>query len=269
MGDALKQLFTRVLCLTLPRWTPLVATFVAICLAASLAHAQQGQGVQRVPADSRIRIIPYAENSIISLRGHLGYQMLIEFDAAERIENVAIGDSLSWQVTPNRAATMLFLKPVVSGAATNMTVVTSLRIYSFELRAQQAASPSDPNIIYVVRFSYPDAHAPAAEPPRSTTPQVRNSNYSFRGDGFGPVRVFDDGAMTYFQFAENAETPAIFAIGENGSEELVNTQTRAPYVVVDQVARAFVLRSGRHQLRVLNDGFGRAPTSVEREGSRQ
>jgi type IV secretion system protein VirB9 len=251
------------------------AALMIACLAAPPAHAQQDAGTQRqhaqsAPADSRIRLIPYGENSIISLRGHLGYQMLIEFDQAERIENVAIGDSLAWQVTPNRAATMLFLKPVISGAATNMTVVTTLRIYSFELRAQQATSPSDPNIIYVVRFSYPDARAPEAETPHPLAPQVRNSSYSLHGDGFRAVRVFDDGAMTYFQFPENAETPAIFAIGENGEEELVNTQTRAPYVVVDQLARAFVLRSGRHQLRVSNDGFGRVttPAPAEREGSR-
>ena len=34
----------------------------------------------------------------------------------ERIENVAIGDSLGWQVTPNRKANLLFLKPMAAPA---------------------------------------------------------------------------------------------------------------------------------------------------------
>ena len=151
-----------------------------------------------------------------------------------------------------------------------MTVVTTLRSYSFELRARQAASPSDPSIVYIVRFSYPDARAPEVQAPRPSPPPAMNLHYSLRGDDFGAVRVFDDGTMTYFQFPENVETPAIFLLGANGQEELVNTQTRPPYVVVDQIAHAFVLRLGRRQLRVRNEDYGRpaAGAAREMEGSR-
>jgi type IV secretion system protein VirB9 len=167
---------------------------------------------------------------------------------------------------------MLFVKPVVAGAATNMTVVTTLRRYSFELRAREATGPSDPSIIYAVRFTYPDTRVGEAEPPRPVPPQAINLNYSISGsDRFGDVRVFDDGTMTYFQFPENVETPAIFALTEAGREELVNTQTRAPYVVVDHVARGFVLRSGRYRLRVRNEGYGRTASggAAQTEGARQ
>lgn len=232
-----------------------LAALALAAIAVQPAAAQQPAPTQLAAVDSRIRIIPYNENRIVTLRGHLGYQMLIEFDPAERIENVAIGDSLAWQVTPNRAATMIFLKPMVVGAATNMTVVTTLRRYSFDLRSQEATGPNDPNIIYSVRFTYPDARAPAVPLP-PPPPQPVNLDYTAQGsDRFGRVRVFDDGAMTYFQFPENAETPAIFVIGEQGEEELANTQMRAPYVVVDRIARGFVLRSGRYHMRVTNERF--------------
>jgi type IV secretion system protein VirB9 len=203
-----------------------LAALTVTGVAADPACAQLGTGaqgqLQGERVDSRIRTIAYSENSIVSLRGHLGYQMLIEFDPAERIENVAIGDSLAWQVTPNRAATMLFLKPVVAGAATNMTVVTTLRRYAFELRALEASGPSDPSIIFALRFSYPDTRAPVVEAPQPVTPQAINLNYTLRGSNrFGAVRVFDDGEMTYFQFPDNVETPAIFVLGESGEEELV------------------------------------------------
>lgn len=253
-----------------------LATLAIACMA-SPVQAQPSQGApqleaQREPADARIRVIAFSEDRIVSLRAHLGYQIMIEFDPAERIEDVAIGDSLAWQVTPNHAATLLFVKPVVAGAATNMTVVTTLRRYAFDLRAREATGPSDPSIIYAVRFSYPDAGSREPAPARPSLPQTLNLNYTFRGsDRFGAVRVFDDGQATYFQFPEDVEMPAIFALGENGEEELVNAQVRPPYVVVDHLARGFVLRSGRHRLRVRNEAYGRAAAAapVEVEGGRR
>lgn len=246
-----------------------LAALAAVWLmGATLAFAQ---GVTPSPSagDPRIRVVTYNENQIVSLRGYLGYQMLVEFDPAERIENVAIGDSLGWQVTPNRAATLLFVKPIVRGAATNMTVVTTLRRYSFQLVARDASGPSDPNIIYTVRFAYPGAAAAAAA--RATTtasagpapPALANLNlaYSVKNAAHGSaVRVFDDGRSTFFQFAEAADAPAIFLLGPDGKEELVNAQWRGQYMVVDQVAQDFVLRIGRRGVRVHNDGW-KAPTA--------
>jgi type IV secretion system protein VirB9 len=238
-------------------------------IAATLAFAQ---GVTPEPShgDPRIRVVAWSENQIVRLRGHLGYQMLVEFDPDERIENVAIGDSLGWQVTPNRAATLLFVKPIARGAATNMTVVTNLRRYAFELSTREATGPADPNIIYTVRFSYPPPPARAGEtgdpaPPAPAPTNVADLNlaYSTRGGrGMAPVRVFDDGAATYFQFAEGADAAAVFVIGADGKEELVNAQWRGPYMVVDQIAQAFILRIGRANVRVKNDGWRAASAPV-------
>ncbi len=237
-----------------------LAAIVAACIVGIGAAFAQGVTPSPSPGDPRIRIVRYSDNQIIALRGHLGYQMLVEFDPAERIENVAIGDSLGWQVTPNRAATLLFLKPIARGAATNMTVVTTLRRYSFELTAREATGPADPNIIYTVRFAYPPpppAPAPVVvAPPPAPTLADLNLAYSTKGGGRLPdVHVFDDGRATYFQFADAAEAAAIFIVGRDGDEELVNAQWRGPYMVVDQVAQEFVLRIGRQKVRVRNDGW--------------
>ena len=250
------------------------AIVCAWLLGASLALAQ---GVSPAPSagDPRIRVVRYNENQIVSLRGHLGYQMLVEFDPAERIENVAIGDSLGWQVTPNRAATLLFLKPMTRGAATNMTVITSLRRYSFELTAREATGPSDPNIIYTVRFAYPASTAitpTQAAPPPSAGPALADLNLAYSAKGGGrmpPVRVFDDGRATYFQFADAADAPAIFLVGPDGKEELVNAQWRGQYMVVDQTARDFVLRIGRRGVRIHNDGWREPTPAPLGEGGRR
>ncbi len=233
---------------------------VIIALAASLACAGAALAQSTMPApgpvDPRMRVIAYDPDQVVALAGHLGYQMMIEFDAGERIENVSIGDSVSWQITPNRAANLLFIKPVERHAATNMTVVTNLRRYAFELRAYDPGRAEN-LITYNLRFIYPAPPAVLEEaPPVEAEPDVAelNFNYSFSGArAIIPAKVFDDGRFTFFEFAEGLDSPAIFVIGPDGGEELVNNQVRGRYTVVDRVAEEFVLRYGRSRTRVHNN----------------
>lgn len=238
----------------------LARTFAVALLGVSLAGAAMAQDAER---DPRLRVIPYEEAQVIGIAGHLGYQMMIEFDPQERIENVSIGDSLGWQVTPNRAATLLFLKPVAAHAATNMTVVTTRRRYAFALSVREARGPDDPNIIYSLRFSYPaDAAAADGAPPADF-----NFDYAVSGEAaFAPLRVFDDGRFTYFQLPEGAETPAIFVVNHRGEEEVANSQVRGAATVVEQLSDAFVLRLGRDAVVVSRGGAApeaRAPRRAQ------
>lgn len=220
-----------------------------------------GAAVQPAPGqlDPRIRSVFYDPGQVVEVTGHLGYQMMIEFGPGERIENVSIGDGQDWQVTPNRRADLLFLKPLEAGAATNMTVVTSRRRYSFLLSARAASGPKDPRLIFGLRFDYPPE--PAAEPAAAAPepPSERNAAYTYTGSpGLAPARVFDDGRSTWFAFAEGPETPAIFAMDATGAESVVNSAMRGDYVVVDQIAPAFRLRRGKETLTLHNDAW-RAP----------
>ncbi|QGZ96827.1 TrbG/VirB9 family P-type conjugative transfer protein [Terricaulis silvestris] len=228
--------------------------FIVFLCVAGVALAQE------TPRDPRLQVLPYEEGQVISLDGHLGYQMMIEFDPQERIENVSIGDSLAWQITPNRAATLLFVKPIVAHAVTNMTVVTTRRRYAFTLRAREPVGPDDARIIYGLRFSYAGGQA-AAE--AVVAPSAFNFNYATTGSQtLTPLQVFDDGRFTYFQMREGGEVPAIFALDSHGEEELVNSQMRGDITIVDRVADAFVLRYGRDAAIVRS---GVAPPADARE----
>ena len=92
-----------------------------------------------------IRYVDYNPDAIIRLTGHTGYQMMLEFEAGEQIETVGIGDSSGWQVTPNGAGTVMFLKPVGLPPATNLSIITNLRRYNLELLAMTAQRPTCPN----------------------------------------------------------------------------------------------------------------------------
>lgn len=227
-------------------------------LAASLAMAGSPLAAETPrpgATDPRIRTVRYDPDQVVRLTGYLGAQTMLEFGPDERIETVSIGDALGWQVTPNKKADLLFLKPLDRTAATNMTVVTDRRRYVLELVvAGPKASTRD--LAYVVRFLVPTPIQVTAAPPPPPAPVARNSAYTAKGDlAIQPSRVFDDGASTYFSWPAQADLPAVFVVGADGGEGLANAAVRNGYLVVDQLAPRFVLRSGKASLIVTNDSL--------------
>ena len=90
--------------------------------------------------DARIVEKFYDAGKVVRIEGKTKVQATIQFAEDERIENVAIGDSEAWQVTPNKRANLLFVKPLAPAASTNMTVVTDRRTYLFDLVASDRKS---------------------------------------------------------------------------------------------------------------------------------
>lgn len=206
--------------------------------------------------DARVQTVFWDPDQIVNITGATGWQLMIEFAADERIENVAIGDAQAWQVTPNKRARNLFLKPLLKNAQTNMTVITDRRRYIFALDTapRRASTP------WVVRFEYPSPPIVLVpETVQEQQPVVENSNYIKQGDaGLLPTRIWDDGRMTYFEFDENVSLPAIF-VGKPGNDEaLANSTMRGRIVVIQQLASAFTLRDGKRFATVRRpDGNGK------------
>ena len=215
----------------------------ALLLAVFLLEVSARRPIRELDSGSHVQTIYYNPDAVIPLTGAVGWQMMIEFGEDERIENVAIGDAAAWQVTPNKRARMLFVKPLSRKASTNMTVITSLRRYSFNLGvgARQARTP------WIVRFDYPALPPVPVPPPPPPPPPIKlDFGYAMAGDtGLLPSRVWDDGHQTYFEFREETAMPAIFAGGPGKDESLVNFSVRDRVIVVQQRAARFTLRSGK------------------------
>lgn len=214
-------------------------------------------------ADRRIETRYYSPDRIISIAGHEGVQTMIEFGNDERIENIALGDSAAWQVTPNKRANLLFLKPLMTKARTNMTVVTDKRRYLFDLyNGRRLSRP-----LYSLRFVYPEdvkaAVALEAPPPAPLTPPpVLNNNWAAKGDAkLIPARIYDDGVSTFIAWADTNELPAIFAVGTDGGEGPVNFTVKGDYIVIDGVAPGYVVRLGKASATLTN-GAPRAPKPI-------
>lgn len=189
---------------------------------------------------------------------------------SEQIVEVAIGnsDAWLWKISDNK--NRLYLKPVGDDASTNMTVRTSLgRIYNFELIARTATGPDDENLIFAVKFVYPDdvdrnilqfPKAPVSDEPDMRNINAYNFNYEYTGEpSIAPLKVFDNGEFTYFQFAhKNAELPAIFAVDSQGFESLVNFRIAGDYIIAERVSAQFTLRNGSDIVCIYNNNLFRS-----------
>ena len=125
----------------------LPAAALGLLASATALHAEDPRLVQRL----------YDPGQVVRIEGRPSVQATIRFGDDELIENVAIGDSNAWQVTPNKRANLLFVKPLAEKAATNMTVVTNEHTYFFDL----LASPKVTKPLYELAFTYPQAVKPA------------------------------------------------------------------------------------------------------------
>jgi type IV secretion system protein VirB9 len=226
----------------------MIAVLILAVPAAGVSQVQPLPGA----GDPRLQIVDYSEGSIVQLRGAPGYQLMVELSPDEQVQNVAVGDSTAWQISVSKTGDRLFLKPVQPDSATNMTVVTSVRQYSFDLFA--FAQPTG-DMPYTVRFRYP---AVGPSPDRKDAEYVdvssalrRNSHYRISGDRLlRPSSVTDDGDHTYIKWPRRSAVPAVYAIDRNGNEILANGMMRPDDVyVVDGVPGKLTFRIDRSVAR--------------------
>lgn len=200
----------------------------------SLAEVRPTPGT----GDPRIQTVVYDPEQVIQLQVAVGYQLTLEFGTDERIENVAVGDSGAWQVTPNKRGDHLFIKAAQNGVTTNMTVVTDARTYSFVLAPAYGPTPDLPFTVRI-KLEAPviatiDAGGPA---------KLEEGEYKLSGSrALRPSAISDDGTHTYMQWAQSQTMPAVFAIDPQGQETLVNGMMRNGMYVIDSVANRLVFR---------------------------
>ncbi|HEV2864984.1 MAG TPA: TrbG/VirB9 family P-type conjugative transfer protein [Allosphingosinicella sp.] len=224
-------------------------SLLAAALALALAPGALPAQVQPQPGtgDPRVQTVDYDPDQVVLLQAAPGYQVTLEF-GDERIENVAVGDSGSWQVTANRRGDFLFVKPL-QAAPTNMTVVTDSRVYLFELSPIYGA---DAGMAYTVRFRYPAPEGAAAEEETAQggpddAPQGR---YRLSGArSLRPSAISDDGVHTYIEWPAERTLPAVYTVDGQGRESLVNGAMRDEVFVIDEVVRRLVFRIDDREAR--------------------
>jgi type IV secretion system protein VirB9 len=110
-----------------------------------------------IGTDPRVSIRDYAENQVITFAARPNYQSTIQFGDEERIENIAVGESGAWQITPNRRANLLRQTHLGQSARHQHDRGDRPPHLLVRIAQQRGARP-----LYLLRFAY----APDPSPPR-------------------------------------------------------------------------------------------------------
>ncbi|QUL38065.1 TrbG/VirB9 family P-type conjugative transfer protein [Erythrobacter sp. JK5] len=243
---------------------------------AALALALAGPAIAQEPPranDPRLVTLTYDESAVVRINGKVKVQTTIKFAPDEQIENIAIGDSAAWQVQPNKAQSIVFVKPLAPTATTNMTVVTSRRTYLFDLVASPRNAP-----LYVMQFRYPELEraeeearlaaaqatrqerasalelAAASDPYAVVDPATLNFDWTGKGKAdLLPTRAYDNGEVLFLTWPDGAPIPAILVTNEDGDEGPVNFTVRGETVVLDSVPTSVILRAGGDTATLTNN----------------
>lgn len=274
----------------LREWVVISALFLFVTLSASTSFSQAP-----ITTDSRIRTLVYNPNEVYELKFYYNYQSFIEFSQDEEIEMISIGESFAWRLTP--AGKRIFIRPLEIAAHTNMTIITNKRTYHFDIRSDEFNGKADEDLVYTVRFFYPQIDQPLPIPPQLAVPNVAappipvaqpiealiktpvpgasvdedlpgvidrnlsngqplNFDFSLAGksDDIVPLKVYDDGKETFFQFANsNLVVPTISLVDPNGNETPLQYLLKDNYVSVPVIGRQFTLRLADSLLCIYNN----------------
>lgn len=221
-----------------------------------------------ISTDSRLRVMTYSPDAVFKYVGYYNYQASIEMAPDEEVVNISMGDTTGWQIVPS--GNRIFLKPIEQDAQTNMTLITNKRIYFFELYAEEAKNMRDPDMVFNVKFLYPEnkingdtlkyGNLDDNIMPDLSRPEKYNFNYTITGnEEIAPIKILDDGEFTYLQFRNmNAEMPAIFAVDDDLKEYVINyriLEEKLPTVVIEKVYKKLTLRSSKKITCVFNEAL--------------
>lgn len=224
------------------------------------------------PQDFRIRTVDYSDGQVYRITGFFGFHALIMFAPDERIEKVG-GFEKGWSV--DNLGNKLLVHPKIDDADSNLTVVTSRRVYFFDLAVKPfpkkyISQADDPDQTYALRFRYPEDEARAAlaaaqqraveqklaSAATAVVEKPKHWNYTYMGaEAIRPYQVWDDGTFTYFKFYAQQDLPSFFVINDDGSESVVNkgVERDGDTVVVQRVGKQFVLRMGNSVTCIYNE----------------
>lgn len=212
--------------------------------------------------DPRFKTFSFSPNTTYKILTVYDNPSYIEFEANEGVTTIMNPKKTAWQLVSS--GNRLFIKPEESDADTSITVMTNKRIYFFEMYAKEPEGNFDPDYTFSFKFKYPSeeesktirTYAKSILPDVDQNPWKYNFSYTITGeDSLYPVKIFDDGEFTYFEFHKNSKMPAIFSVDSNGFESIVNFRIVGEYLIVEEVSGKFTLRNGAEIVCVFNENM--------------
>lgn len=216
------------------------ALFLVLSVALSAVPAAAQFYAQPGMSDQRFRTFSFIPDGIYQLDVQPGFHVAISFAASEQIQTVAMGNDSGWQVQPSGRGDMLFVTAGGGAQPTNMTVITDIRTYIFDIALGQDGAP------WMVEFEYPPLEMAAEEP--FDAAEYGLGRYRLRGDEqVHPAEIGDNGHKTVIRWREGLPLPAVFADDGSGEEMVVDSQMRDGRIFIDRVYSELIFRLGDHR----------------------
>lgn len=212
-----------------------------IALTVLVAAVAPADVPQPLAFDSRVETLEWRNGAVLPLRTTAGASLTIIFAPGEAIQTVVVGDPAAVDVQVAPQADSLVLRAQRRPVSDLVEVRTQLRAYRFRLVLGQAN-----DVVYAVRFSIPAA--PQAAPTLTYPPPEAVNHYALKGTAsLRPIRVVDDGARTFIEWAPDQALPAVFAVSPLGEEETVDSYMRGGVMVIDRIYGRLIFRIGKHK----------------------
>lgn len=245
----------------------MIRTLFAALLATLTFQAQAEVKAIPMPGDTKLVVFSFDQNNTYTILARPRNITNIALHPDEEVVAMALGDTAQWMVsdTPGH----VFIKPLHPDIVTSGTLVTNKRTYQLSLRS----SPEDGKYYQRVSWQYPDLivlRTQQAARVKETIDTERNRleatvvsgdvnmenvNFDYDVDGkadWRPSQVFDDGKFTWIRLGKTQDLPAVFSINDDGKAELVNTNIRGEYIVVQRILPRILLKLGKTEVRIVN-----------------
>ena len=188
--------------------------------------------------DPRVQTIAYDPAQPVRLVAFANSTLTVMLLPGDRIERLALSDPDAFDVRVTGPADGLHIAPLRADGAATLVVDTSLRRYEFDLATGEGLAAA-----YLVRFLDPNGPSRAAV---LTAERPITGKYRLSGErALMPSKIGDDGERTYLEWGEYQSLPAVFGIGTNGEEEVVDGYMREGIFTIDRVYGELVFRIDR------------------------
>lgn len=242
-------------------------TLFALALALTTSVSKAEVQAIPMPADTKLVVFAYDKNNTYTILTRPRNITNIVLHQDEEVVAMALGDTAQWMVT--EVPGHIFIKPLHPDIVTSGTLVTNKRTYQFSLRS----SPENGKYYQRVSWEYPDlivlrnqhaaevkASIESERAKREETIVSRDVNiedinfdYKIEGDAdWKPQQAFDDGKFTWIRLKKSQDIPIVLALNQDDKAELVNTNIRGEYIVIQRILPRILLKLGDTEIKITN-----------------
>jgi len=192
--------------------------------------------------DPRLQSVAYDPTRPVRLVAFPNSTLTVMLLLGDRIERLVLSDPAAFDVDVTGPGDGLHIAPLRADGAATLLVDTSLRRYEFDLATGEGLAAA-----YLVRFVDPSSPSNSA-PATAARPMI--GEYRLSGErALLPSKIGDDGERTYLEWSEYQSLPAVFGIGANGEEEVVDGYMREGIFTIDRVYGELVFRIDRKRAK--------------------